>query len=239
MHSQHLKTGIVLNLISASLLAGLALAGCASKAGAPIKTVSELGLNTVRLEIEPGGHADTHPVTLSPAEIGTVLRGVRAWEQRNVIHRLYAGEAPKTRAFRDDEIEFLAPALSKALAQAAPDQRVYFRVSHADPRGTEESTSGWLFIREPHLHLVLSEVHDRHAPGPDISRYDRQMPDVPELSGAFNVTFEPEEYLAKAQSNGRWFSPEQREELVIRYRDALPALPAHPASGTGEKPAQP
>ena len=238
MHSRRFLNQITL-MIGATLLGALALGGCASKAGAPLKTVAEVGLNTVRLEADPDGHANTHPVTLSPAEIGTILRGVRAWEQRNAIHRLYAGEPPKTRAFRDDEIEFLAPALSKALAQAAPDQRVYFRVSHADPRGAEESTSGWLFIREPHLHLLLSEVHDTHAPGPDISRYDRQMPDVPEISGAFNVTFEPEEYLAKTKSRGRWFSPEQREELLIRYRDALPALPAHPVGGTGDKPAQP
>jgi hypothetical protein len=54
------------------------------------------------------------------------------------------------------------------------------------------------------------------------------MPDVPETSGPFKVTFEPEEYLITVKSGGTWFTPEQREELVIRYREALPALPAHP-----------
>jgi hypothetical protein len=220
-------------ILAGALAMSLTTWGCAGKGPGQASTVSEEGLNTVRLESDPDGNQNTHPARLTPQEIGTLLRGVRVWEQRNVIHRLFTGPAPKTRAFRDDEIEFLAPALSKALAQAAPDQRVHFRISHADPQGAEETTSGWIFVREPNLHLVLGEVHDKHAPGPDISKYDRQMPDVPEVSGAFHVTFEPEEYLVAVKSGGKWFAPDQREELIIRYRDALPLLPAHPLNEPG------
>jgi hypothetical protein len=85
---------------------------------------------------------------------------------------------------------------------------------------------------------VLSEVHDRHGPGPNISRYDRQMPDIPQTSGSFDATFEPEQYLVKVRSGGGWFSADQREELLIRYRDALPSLPVHPLSEK-ETPSQP
>jgi hypothetical protein len=187
----------------------------------------------VHLESDPDGRVNTHPTNLTAQELGTLLRGVRVWEKRNFIHRLFTGPAPKTRAFRDEEIEFLAPALSKAMAQATPDQRVHFYISHADPQGAEETTAGWIFARDPHLHLVLSEVHDKHPPGPDISKYDRQMPDVPEVSSAFNVTFEPEEYLVAVKSGGKWFAPDQREDLIIRYRDALPVLPAHPLKESG------
>jgi hypothetical protein len=153
---------------------------------------------------------------------------VRAWERRNLIHRLFSGEADRTRAFRNEEITLLAPAVSKALAQAAPDERVYFHLSHATDQGQEESTTGWLSIRNGTLYLSLSEVHDRHGPEPDISKYDRQMPNVPEQSAAFDVTFEPEEYLVTVKSGGRLFSPEQREELQIKYREALAALPSYP-----------
>src|SRR5437764_8391309 len=104
-------------LLSAVCLASTAaLAGCASKGGIPLRTISEEGLNLVRVETDPDGTVNTHPARLTPQDIATLLRDVRAWEQRNVIHRLFSGPAPKTRAFRDDEIEFLAPALSKALA---------------------------------------------------------------------------------------------------------------------------
>jgi hypothetical protein len=222
------RVSVVRLVALVGVLASSSVMGCASQAPRSGSTITEEGLNTVHLEADPDGKVNTHPANLTPQEVATLLRGVRVWEKRNFIHRLLMGPAPKTRAFRDDEIEFLAPALSKALAQAAPDQRVYFRISHADPRGAEETTSGWLFMRDPNLHLILSEVHDKHAPGPDISKYDRQMPDVPEVSSAFDITFEPEEYLAGVKSGGRWFASNQREELIIRYRDALPSLPAHP-----------
>lgn len=210
------------------LLAVTALAGCTSQPVNGHKTIYESGLNTVRIENDPDASSNTHPATLTATEVGTLLRSIRAWERRNLIHRLFAGEADRTRAFRDEEIMVLAPALSKALAQATPAQRVYFRLSHATEQGDEETTTGWISIRDPLLILALSEIHDRHSPGPDIGKYDRQMPNVPEASALFDVTFEPEEYLVKVRSGGRIFTPDQWEELQIRYREALVALPVYP-----------
>jgi len=238
-----MKAGTILvnqrvGVFTMSLLALTALiigAGCASAPEPSPKVIYESGRNQVRLVQDPDSTANTHPANLSPAEIGTLLRSVRSWERRNFIHRLFSGEADKTRAFRNEEIALLAPALSKALAQAAPDERAYFHLSHATDEGDEESTTGWLSIRNGTLYLALSEVHDRHGPEPDISKYERQMPNVPERSAAFDVTFEPEEYLIKVKSGGRLFAPDQREELQIKYREALAALPSYP----GLEPRQP
>lgn len=203
-------------------------AACSSTPTAPPKTIYESGRNQVRIEKDPESTTNSHPATLSPTEVGTLLRNVRAWERRNFIHRLVSGQADKTRAFRNEEITLLAPALSKALAKSAPDERVFFHLSHATDQGDEESTTGWLSIRQDTLYLSLSEVHDRHGPQPDISKYDRQMPNVPEQSTGFDVTFEPEQYLIKVKSGGSLFAPDQREELQIKYRDALAALPTYP-----------
>lgn len=211
------------------ILVGLmVISGCASQPVPPQKTIYESGLNTVRLEVDPDSTSNSHPTALTPTEVGTLLRSVRAWERRNVIHRLFSGQADRTRAFRDEEILLLAPALSKALGQATPNQRAYFHLSHATDQGDEETTTGWLSVRGTTLYLSVSEVHDRHGPGPDIGKYDRQMPNVPEVSASFDVTFEPEEYLVKVSSGGRLFAPDQREELQIRYREALSALPVYP-----------
>jgi len=150
------------------------------------------------------------------------------WDRRNFIYKLAMGEAPKSRAFRDDEIEQLAKPLSEALAKAAPSERATFHISRVTEIGEEETTDGWLYVREPLLYLGLTEVHDRHAPSPDISKYDRRMPDVPEQSGAFNVIFEPEEYVVDVVSGFRWWSASQQEEVQIRYRKALPSMPPHP-----------
>src|SRR5262245_54608345 len=137
--------------------------GCAGTTDLTQKIIYESGRNLVRIEKDPDSTSNAHPATLSPTEVGTLLRSVRSWEQRNFIHRLFSGEADKTRAFRNEEISLLAPAISKALAQTAPDQRVYFHLSHATDQGEEESTTGWLSFRNDNLYLALSEVHDRHG----------------------------------------------------------------------------
>lgn len=204
------------------MIVGLSLfTGCASQPISPQKTIFESGLNTVRLERDPDSTSNAHPTTLTATQVGTLLRGVRVWERRNFIHRLFAGQADSTRALRDEEIMILAPALSKALAQASPSERIAFHLSHATDQGEEETTNGWLSARDPILYLSLSEVHDRHGPGPDISKYDRQMPNVPEASAAFDVTFEPEEYLVKVSSTARFWAPDQREELQIDRKSVV------------------
>ena len=63
--------------------------------------------------------------------------------------------------------------------------------------------------------------------------------DKPEASAEFDVTFEPEEYLAKVRSAGRLFAPDQREELQIRYRDALSSMPAQPGLDRNKEVSQP
>lgn len=218
------------------MIVGLSIVtGCASQPVAPKKMIHQSGLNTVWLEQDPDSTANTHPVTLTATEVGTLLRGVRSWERRNVLHQLYAGQPDRRRTFRDEEIAILAPSLSKALAQAAASERTYFHLSHPTDQGEEETTTGWVSVRGPILYLSLSEAHDTHGPEPDISKYDRKLPNVPESSAAFDVTFEPENFLAKVSSSGRWFAPDQREELQIRYEEALKALPAQP----GLEPRQP
>ncbi|MDP3089369.1 MAG: hypothetical protein Q8N04_01730 [Nitrospira sp.] len=218
------------------ILAGaVLLSGCTTQPVSAPKAIYESGLNTIRLEGDPDSSVNSHPVTLTPTEIGTLLRNVRVWERRNMIHRLLSGDADRTRAFRDEEIMLLAPHLSKGLAQATAAQRVHFRLSHATDQGEEETTAGWLSVRGNILVLALSEVHDRHSPGPDISKYDRQMPNVPERSAAFDAAFEPEDYLAKVSSGGRLFAPDQQEELHIRYREALAALPVYPGLEQGRQ----
>lgn len=199
--------------------------GCASTSVAPEMSIYQSGLNRVYLEKDPGSDVNTHPATITPSEVGSLLRGVRIWKQRNVVHRLLSGEAERTRAFRNEEIAVLAPAISRALELASPDQRVYFHLGQVTEYGEEETTSGWLSIQGNLLYLALSEAHDRHSPGPDISKYDRQMPNVPEQAPAFHATFEPEEYLHTVRSGWRLFTIDQREELQIRYRDALTKSP--------------
>lgn len=206
------------------------MTGCASVSPVPETVIYKSGLNQVHLEKDPDSVSNSHPTTLSQSEVGALLRGVRVWKQRNLVHQLYAGESERTRGFRNEEVKVLAPALANALELASPDQRVYFHLSHVTDYGEEETTSGWVSIRGNLLYLSLSEIHDRHSPGADITKYDRVLPNVPEQAPSFGVTFEPEEYVAKARSGWRLFTPDQQEELQIQYREALDALTKSPKS---------
>jgi hypothetical protein len=231
-HSHRKSNGLLLRglLLLAAILGSSA---CAGKAAVIVKPILEEGRNSVAIVPEGGKEPNSHPVQLTPTEVATLLHGVRVWERRNLIYRLAAGEAPRTRAFRDDEIQQLAKPVSEALATSSPHERVTFHLSRVTEAGEEETTAGWIYVREPILYLGLSEVHDRHAPIPDISKYDRRMPDVPEQSAAFNVIFEPEEYLVEVVSAFRWWSAAQEEEVRIRYRKALPVLTPYPLSADG------
>lgn len=214
---------------------GLQVMGCVSSTFLSGRVIFSEGLDEVRIDPDETPVPHTHPVTLLPSEVGTLLHAVRAGERRNPIHRLAMGDAPKTRVFRDDEIAILAGPISKALAQARPSERVYFHLSQADPTGGEVTTTGWIFVREPILYLLLGEAHDLHAPRPDISKYIREMPDVAESPTEFSATFEPEDFLEKAVSKGSWLAPDQLEELQIRFRDALKALPPFEIAGPATK----
>jgi hypothetical protein len=209
------------------LIVSLLSMSCAETIPRPGSVLWEEGLDQVRLDVEPTSLRNTHPVTLSAGQVANLLRGVRAGERRNVVYRLISGEAKQTRAFRDDEILLLAKPIADALARATPDQRVYFHLSQPEAGSGEVTTTGWAFARDPLLFLQLSEVHDLHAVGPDISKYIRNMPDVPEAPTPFGITFEPQEYVNKEVSKGSWLAPDQLEELQIRYREALAELPTY------------
>lgn len=207
------------------------LVGCAGHADPPPRAVYQSGPTTVQLERDPESSANSHPVQLTPSEVGTLLRGVRVWDRRNFLQRLFAGEADKMRAFRDDEIARLAPALTSALAEATREERVYFRLSRPTDDGLEEVTTGWISVRDPLMHLSFRDVHHTRGPMPEISKYDRQMPDIPETSTPFNVMFEPEEFVAATRTIGAFYAPDQREEVEIRYRPALSVMPSYPITG--------
>ena len=225
------KPRTVSGVAPALLLLGMSiLTGCASAPVVPELVIYQSGLNRVYLEKDPTSDLNSHPTQLTPSEVGSLLRGVRIWKQRNLVHRLLSGEAEHTRAFRNEEVAVLAPAVSRALELASPDQRVYFHLGQVTEYGEEETTTGWLSVKGTVLYLALKEAHDRHSPGPEISKYDRVMPNVPEQASSFHATFEPEEYLRTVRSGWRVFTTDQQEELQIRYRDALDALTKTPRS---------
>jgi len=93
----------------------------------------------------------THPVILSADTIARVLRGVAVKEDRGPFGNIIIGRSI-VRAFKDEDIQFLAPLLVEGLARAASDQQVGFRVVQP---GMLELTRGSLYAYGQSLYLTV------------------------------------------------------------------------------------
>ena len=137
------------------LLAGvtLALAACATGPDLDL-TVHESERGGVYVERIPDrSFQAAHPITLSADTMARVLRGVVVKEDHGLLGYLVAGKPEAVRAFRDEDVEYLAPLLVEGLTKAASDQQVGFRVGQT---GTSaESAKGSLYVYGRSLYLTL------------------------------------------------------------------------------------
>jgi hypothetical protein len=65
-------------------------------------------------------------------------------------------EGPVMAAFTEEEVRYLSVTLSKAFAQAQPQEWVVFGLSRATPQGLTELTTGGGYVEGPSLHVVLA-----------------------------------------------------------------------------------
>ena len=168
-------------------LAGLALALSACATGADLDlTIHESDRGAVYVERIPDrSFQAAHPISLSTYTMARVLRGVVLEDSGKVLGNLVSGKQAPARAFEEREIEYLAPLLAEALAKAASDQQVGFRVVHdAAPiasqssglrfclssvrfpgeceseqkpgQTSQESTEGFLYAYAQSLHLTIT-----------------------------------------------------------------------------------
>lgn len=195
----------------------------ASCVGAPeVRSIYEDVRTSVRLqEDREAGAGHSHPTRLSPLEVAKLLGGVRVVDERYALHELIAGSAPAEAAFNLEEIRALAPAISKALSIARPNELVTFYRRYTSEAVALAYTSGGLFARDGHLYVVLANYRQ---PPSDVMRrgipdYERDPIDDPLLSllrGQFSIFFSPQEaevHLAK--NDWTWFYPEPGKVIVI------------------------
>ncbi|MEE8125005.1 MAG: hypothetical protein V3T42_04260, partial [Nitrospirales bacterium] len=154
------------NVYSVRQWAGLMVIGCLMTAcsAPPLYSylVYENPTSFVRLEIAPWVDTDVpemwnaHPATLSRRQIDTALRGLRVREHRSAPIQWLRGVAEIEPAFREEEIELLAPRLLEGLNMAVPQEMVTFYLSHPVNATKREVTSGGVYVTDGQLHVILS-----------------------------------------------------------------------------------
>lgn len=145
-----------LHMLIAGLILTLVFTGCS---GLPqVETTihqNERGIVSLRTFADPTVKA-THPMTLEPFILARALRGLYVKEEKAMLGGLIDGGAVKRPTFTDEQIVFLAPLLSTALAQATDEEQITFSLIDY-VQSKKRHTKGVLYVSEPALHLILTQ----------------------------------------------------------------------------------
>ena len=175
------------------LVAVLCLGSTACSSTAPTgKTLFNDPRGTVSLQkISDQSIQASHPVKMGPHLIARVLSGLRVQERQRALQEMLAGSSSVTPVFSEEQVQFLAPQIAKALATATAGEAVAFLVTSPRPdtsrveSAVTETTAGSLYAYGLSLYVTLSQY--RYAPGQpnaDGSAHRR----LPDSSGLSNRT---------------------------------------------------
>ena len=242
-----------------SLLAGgLALLNGCAHAPEVDTIVHEAPRGSVYLErISDRGLKAAHPAAIEEGVIARTLNGVMVVERKTALQTAFAKASARARAFSEDDIRFLAPLLTAALRQAAPDQQVGFQVRRypselsyssksgagvgsSDPLLTNssllETTSGHLWAQDQWLYLTVNEYRKRAEQPDTINMANRRLPDSTG-QGDKELVFEPKEALKPNEEAG-FFGSSPDTVFAIDYRRLaqLPAVSGTPVPSGGKRP---
>jgi hypothetical protein len=136
------------------LLIGITLALSACATGPELDlTIHESDRGAVYVErIRDRSFQASHPITLSVNTLAQILRGVAVKEDRGLFGNIIIGRPGAVRAFRDEDIQFLAPLLAEGLSRAASDQQVGFRIIQP---GMNDLAKGSLYAYGQSLYLTV------------------------------------------------------------------------------------
>lgn len=247
---QEPASSVFRRLLQFFMLSCLTVVGCA--ASLPSTSIHEAALGKVFLEqVSDKSFQAAHPIKLSETTVADILRGVHTKEKTGLL--LLLGKALKStnlndiRTFSEDDIAYLAPHITTALAQATPNQRVGFHVYSApeisqQPKVNQnrETTSGYLFADGLSLHFTLTQY--RYRPGKKSTSSQKEPRPLPDTDGLRDreVTFFPEAAVRPdVYDRSSWIGKSEDRSLAIDYQlltKVLTAPPPQPSSTAQQRP---
>lgn len=183
------------------------------------------------------GHG--HPAQISQELIQQVLEGVRIQSRKSFLPAILAGEASLTAAFSKGEQHTLAPHISRALAEAKPDEMVLFYRRVSTPSVGLAITSGGLFVHGNHLYLILANARTLPSEGmreglmSEIDPMDNPL--LPISRTGFRTMYVPATSIVPEDERWVWPYIDQGRVIVIDLRqlerDLRQPLPGPVSSG--------
>lgn len=185
----------------------LLTAGCAT--APPPRAVYQDSATAVRIQKDSkAGQDHSHPAEVSSDVIRRVLSGVRIQSRKSFVPSILTGDAPLGEAFSKEEQTVLAPHLSRALAEAKPDELVTFYRRVSTSAVGLAITSGGLFVHGSHLYVILA--NDRTLPSEGMSQSvvseidPIENPLLPISRTSFRVAFEPAVSIVPEDERWPW-----------------------------------
>ncbi len=182
----------------------------------------------------------SHPVNFEITFIARILDGIQIRETPRALQQILEGSTTGKQVFSPEDIQFLAPRITNALARATKEETVAFVVTNFR-QNTEtlqssvtENTVGSLYVDDVSFHLTFSQY--RYVPT-QTNAGDLTHRRIPDSSGLVNQTLLFTPTVAQQpinfdhQTKGR---PTDRS-LAIDYHLLLHA----PLSITNNKPHEP
>jgi len=213
----------------------LILSACAIPT-VPARIIYENPTDFVRLEPDPYAFHEitqtlhSHPADIDVDEMARLLKGFSVQDHRNAVQRWFAGDAPLEPVFREDEITWLAPRLSQALAVANPDERATFYISYPQTSIKREITSGGLYVQNGRLHFILGNFRIVYGIPAYGMVYDRRYPVAPTAAKGFNLFFNPANAVVRHKSTWWEFLSGQKKDEVVIDLQKLPPMQNAPAA---------
>ena len=233
------------------------VAGCVSTTGSKT-AIYEDDRAAVYLErVTDRKFQASHPISLEQGVIARLFNGLIAVNDRTSVQTLLGSDVKLWRVFSEQDTDFLAPLIAKALSRAAPDQRIGFRIAHAASRlvppdtagagvgsslpaatGQQtETTLGMLFAHGLSIHIALDEYRHRAAKSDAISGPNRYYPDRTGL-GRHHIGFVPEAARRPDSYRQAFFGREESQSIVVDYEllmklgtgTAVPVTTSSPAA---------
>jgi len=239
-------------LVAVALFACVMASGCTSSPR-PELTIHDSQRGTVYLERIPDTTFQaTHPITLERGTIARALRGIHVRDDKNTLQALFASQPATSRAFSDEDADFLAPLIATAFTRATPDQQIGFRIiqtgspSYSQKEGAgfgsseppltlapKETTAGVFFAHGRSLHMNLTQYRHRQQKPDTIGGPNRHYPDPTGLDRR-ELVFLPKE--AQRPDTYR-VGDADLPTLIIDY-ELLARLPDQPAAPVAVSPVE-
>ncbi|GJL51281.1 MAG: hypothetical protein NPIRA01_25080 [Nitrospirales bacterium] len=152
----------------------------------------------------------SHPTFIEITLLTETFRGLHVLEEKPLLATLVSGEEEELPVLTEQEIQFLMPWLIDALAQATPEEYVWFQLTNQKPSGPQ-ATSGSLYVSKNFLRIALHTFQaDRRQ-----SKLSSKASFSPTHIRHWELKFSPDAALKQSANTQEIFSQDSIGVVVV------------------------